>query len=109
MGWAKYYEDNMELITERRIIKQDLIQKTQNVNQKPTLLSIQKQYESRYLICSDCRKIFLFSAKSQEYFNKKKWIEPKRCKYCRDIRSTLNSIISNKDTINKLTKLLCIT
>jgi len=35
--------------------------------------------------CRDCNTDFLLPAKEQEYFLKKKWSQPKRCKVCRKV------------------------
>lgn len=45
------------------------------------------KFEDKYIICLDCGKKFLFSARSQKYFADKKWDAPKRCKCCRDSRN----------------------
>src|ERR1700722_11155513 len=40
--------------------------------------------ENKDLICRDCHKTFVFSAREQEFFNAKGLInEPKRCANCR--------------------------
>lgn len=102
MGWAKYFEDDLEIMFERQYMMQEKehessfiitysksiipISKNSNKNNQQTNHT-QKQYENKYLICQDCGKRFLFSAKSQKYFKSKGWNEPIRCKECRDIKN----------------------
>lgn len=105
MSWAKYTEDNIEIINERWFLR-DEFPKTANKQIKQiqqedfeddwitdfvNLLSgnvVKKnQYEDEYIICPDCGKRFLFSKKMQKQFALKGWKKPKRCKECRDRRS----------------------
>ena len=99
MGWAKYLEDDLEIMFERQYMMQtkeyessvtityskNIIPISTNLNKEQTN-NIQKKYENKYLICQDCGKKFLFSTKSQKHFESKGWNEPKRCKECRDIK-----------------------
>ena len=39
----------------------------------------------RELKCVDCGETFMFDSKEQEYFKKKGYEDPKRCKDCRKI------------------------
>lgn len=103
MGWAKYYEDDIEIIYERQSAIQTRTQEseikvvctiipteTNILNEvKKNPLTIQKiHYEDRYIICNDCGNKFIFSAKTQRYYDKMGWYEPKRCKCCRSFRNT---------------------
>lgn len=44
-----------------------------------------KKYEDIWLKCS-CGDDFLFSARDQEFYDGKGYLQPKRCKKCRVIR-----------------------
>lgn len=91
MGWAKYAEDNYEIMLERRRMAQTIRQEPQKLIlyeplaksyfHKP-LAAIDK-LEDKYLICRDCGKRFLYSAKAQKYICEQGWVTPKRCKVCR--------------------------
>ena len=100
MGWAKYAEDINELISERTAL---LSQTTVDAEIKiaihfeipriliesDTILKAEKDYSDTKIVCRDCGKEFLFSAKSQKYFEKQGWSKPKRCKCCREHRNTV--------------------
>jgi len=40
--------------------------------------------EDKTLVCVDCGQEFVFTAGEQEFFAEKGFVEPKRCKMCRD-------------------------
>lgn len=103
MGWAKYYEDNAEIMYEREAAMQSFKQKNgikvvytdtlpvasiivEN-KEKPTIPQ-KIEYKDRYIVCKDCGRKILFSAKSQKHFDKMDWDAPKRCKCCRSYRNT---------------------
>ena len=100
MGWAKYCEDNIEIMMERQFMVQksevDVVRRTNNCLATNLILNIvetsveasKTKYEDKYIMCKDCGKKFLFSAKTQKYFEKMNWDEPKRCKCCRSYRNT---------------------
>lgn len=98
MGWAKYYEDNLEIINERQLyIQRTDFEKTCDIfelreyavdTRKNFSISKQKHYEDRYIVCKDCGRKVLFSAKVQKIFATKGWDAPKRCKCCREFRNT---------------------
>lgn len=103
MGWAKYYEDNVEIMYERQTATQSDRQETEigiictgilpvaniivEIKEEP-VVSQQIEYKDRYIVCKDCGRKFLFSAKSQKHFDKMDWDDPKRCKCCRSYRNT---------------------
>lgn len=100
MGWAKYAEDINELISERTmLLKQTAIDAEIKIAvrfEMPEIiinpekeLKSEKSYSDLKIICRDCGKEFLFSAKSQRYFEKQGWDKPKRCKCCREHRNTV--------------------
>ena len=103
MGWAKYFEDNVEIMYERQAAMQSRMQETEikvvytnvlpmtkiMVEIKEELLTPQQiEYEDRYIVCKDCGRKFLFSAKAQKHYDKMEWDDPKRCKCCRSYRNT---------------------
>lgn len=103
MGWAKYYEDNAEIMHERQLSMQSHRQVAENkifcatvllvadltteAKEEP-IVSQQVAYSDRYLVCKDCGQKFLFSAKEQRYYSKVSWGDPKRCQCCRNYRNT---------------------
>ncbi len=91
MGWAKYTEDNFEIMQERQNLmkEQRPIIKVYPSVIKPAAEPVRKQsveYENRYLTCVGCGKIILFSPRDQIFFAEKGWNKPKRCKSCRELR-----------------------
>lgn len=42
------------------------------------------QYEDREITCVQCKNTFWFPARDQEFFAKKGFTDPKRCKPCRE-------------------------
>lgn len=102
MGWAKYYEDNVEIMCERQAAMESRIHETEiavactsnpamtniSVEIKGIFLVQQEEYKDRYIICKDCGRKFLFTAKAQRHYKKMNWDDPKRCKYCRSYRNT---------------------
>ena len=103
MGWAKYFEDNVEIMLERQFMMQSrmkkaditVVCKTNNLSATSVVLSVVespvitdvKKHEDKYIVCKDCGRVFLFSAKSQNHFQNKGWEPPKRCKCCREFRN----------------------
>lgn len=117
MGWAKYYEDNLELALSREplIFEQDVERSvtkakpvckeladtpltTIDASQSLTFISTKteveaeysttkKQYKAKELCCQECGRLFLFSSKVQELFDGNGWKPPKRCKTCRETRN----------------------
>lgn len=101
MGWAKYYEDNLEIIYSRQKLRG---QSTENLLEKkvtPTIavqISIPaeavkvhtpiKERKDQYIVCKDCGRKILFSVRDQLFYEKKGWNPPKRCKPCREFRKT---------------------
>ena len=101
MGWAKYFEDNLEIMIDRQFMKQSSAPEyavtvvcttivhampQTNAAAVPTSRPAVK-YEDKYIVCKDCGKKFLFSAQAQNQFARKGWSAPKRCKCCRDQRN----------------------
>lgn len=97
MGWAKYTEDNLEIINERLsraeekehyIAKQVALRVTVCIapmtvtKNKP----IAAKRENKSIICKDCGRAFAFSVRDQLFYEKMGWNPPKRCKACREHR-----------------------
>lgn len=38
------------------------------------------------VVCKDCGKEFIFTANEQEFYQEHGFVEPKRCKACRDLK-----------------------
>lgn len=101
MGWAKYTEDNNEIIFERAMIFEEKTCGTEikvsfsyktpdiSVNSSENAAVKKRDFANKKIICKDCGQAFNFSAKSQMYFKKQGWNQPKRCKHCREHRNTI--------------------
>lgn len=104
MGWAKYFEDNVEIMLERQFMMQSKAKNTEvtvvcrtnnlpasnivvRVVESPKITTCKPKHEDKYIVCKDCGRKFLFSAKSQRHFENKGWEVPKRCKCCREFRN----------------------
>lgn len=101
MGWAKYAEDNDEIIFERMdqmVNRESPYIEMMNAIPLRTChveISIEAcfdeehaepkvRYENRSLYCRDCGKEFLFTACEQRFYENKGFHQPKRCKVCRE-------------------------
>ena len=48
---------------------------------------VRKMFEDKTLVCKDCGEEFVFTAREQEFYESKGFVnEPQRCKPCRDKR-----------------------
>ncbi len=98
MGWAKYCEDNIEIMLERQMLRierqidtkiivdfRTTIRPAANpiVEEKSTA-KVTSKYEDKYIYCKECGRKFLFSGKQQSYFESRGWVPPKRCISCRE-------------------------
>ena len=85
MVWAKYEEDNLELLYDRQYM-QDTPQ------YKPatrTICTVEKNAEpdvffDKLLRCKDCGRQFRYSAFAQKVYKEKGWAPPQKCKCCRE-------------------------
>lgn len=95
MGWAKYYEDNNELIDERLSLSKSLpidisivcspvVTLPRKDGDVKTDQPRTETFSDKTIICITCGRPFVFSAKSQRIFKEKGWKDPKRCKCCRE-------------------------
>lgn len=96
MGWAKYMEDNFEIInerlqwakemssssTEQTVLKADNRSMSATVTEKKA-----PKRKEKCIICKECGKSIIFSVRDQLFYEKKGWDPPKRCKSCRELRS----------------------
>ena len=96
MGWAKYMEDNLEIINERLSqmaekrntcpVAQTTIKMTVCIT--PLVVAEKKPVraarEEKYIICKDCGRVFSFPVRDQLFYEKMGWNPPKRCKACRE-------------------------
>ena len=98
MGWAKYMEDNLEIINER------MSQMAEGRNTYPAVQTtikmtvcitplvvaekkpVRAAREEKYIICKDCGRVFSFPVRDQLFYEKMGWNPPKRCKACREHR-----------------------
>lgn len=115
MGFAKYLEDNIEIMLERQFmnVNQDektavkildstnffslknVVIKMKSEQQNPASICNDIKYTDKYIVCKDCGRKVLFSADSQKYFESKGRDAPKRCKKCRNYRNALYLMCSS--------------
>ncbi len=104
MGWAKYMEDNLEIIQDRKTSfgyrREDAYFSVYYPREKiipaSSILGFtsnsiytserdqQEGYKDRYLICRTCGKTFQFTVQQQKNYDRKNWNPPKRCHKCRE-------------------------
>ena len=103
MGFAKYAEDNFEIMEERRYWTQTretaptvlatssapLITQTKEATERSTKNKQKKK--TRRLVCCECRTSFLFTGGEQHYYEAHNLSKPKRCPSCRRARKRLYS------------------
>ena len=97
MGWAKYMEDNLEIMENRmnayhrtayitayspRITEPVTSHHQIVINDIP----IDELILPKPLICRDCGCKIKFATEQQNYYSKMGWKPPKRCKKCRAAR-----------------------
>lgn len=104
MGWAKFFEDDIEIMFDRKFMMETKIQETEiktvctnvfpftkvtvELESCDNKIHEQKQYEDKLLMCKDCGRVFVFTAKMQKHYEEKGWTSPKRCKNCREFRNS---------------------
>lgn len=104
MSYAKYLEDDIENAQERawfRLQKYEPIpirhtatepiaiprpfaDKTIKEKTEP-----HQKYKPKNIVCTACKKVFLFSGGEQRYYKERKLSEPKRCRDCRQERKKI--------------------
>ena len=111
MGWAKYAEDNYEIILERQrgIEERQIIEGafSNRTSLQPQAISVSYRMtcdnkstycspkkNDVYLCCKDCGRVFTFTADAQQFFELKGWVAPKRCKVCRNHKKALAAKVS---------------
>ena len=52
---------------------------------------LNQQFEDQQLQCVECGEEFIFSAEDQEFYQQKRYSEPKRCPTCRANRKVRNA------------------
>jgi len=98
MGWAKYCEDNIEIMLDRQYMSQDsrcgskiivaIYPRVNCVAEKHNkAVTSPVTYKEKFIVCKDCGKKFLYSAEQQKRFESRGWSAPKRCKNCRDLNN----------------------
>lgn len=98
MGWAKYMEDNLEIMESRlRYYHNSSYITSYSTPIAPSGTSdnefideevfINELILSRPLYCLDCGRRINFTTEQKKYYEQRGWRPPKRCKKCRDSRS----------------------
>lgn len=116
MSFAKYFEDNMEIIEERFALRQQendptpIYHTTQEVGSKIYLVTTKvvevkpeapkkQKRKKKKIVCCDCGETFLFTGGEQKYYEKRKLSEPKRCPVCRQKRKELFKALKKNEEV----------
>jgi hypothetical protein len=54
------------------------------------------------IVCKECKKTFVFTISEQKFYLSKNFIEPKKCKKCRDdqyLRNSYSKLLEHKKNI----------
>ena len=95
MSFAKYFEDNMEIVEERTLLRQQettpapVYHVSQEITTKiylvtPKVVKVEPELpkktkrKKKKIVCCDCGESFLFSGGEQKYYEERKLSEPKR-------------------------------
>lgn len=54
------------------------------------------EFQDREIVCVKCGKIIIFTAKGQEFFKEKGFVDPRQCKECRNKRDVANGTVKPK-------------
>ena len=106
MGFAKYTEDNVEIIEERFYFhRQTAATPLFEVSIKANAIiqpSINKKpkHKTKIIKCCECGKTFEFTGGEQKYYEKHELSEPKRCHACRKVRNQLFKTIHERKESN---------
>ena len=98
MGWAKYMEDDLEMIESRNSGRYYEVYSISYPSPVPkpakkntpidrSLLDFISPFEDKQILCRDCGRIFSFTAEKQKQFSERGWNPPKRCKKCKSERN----------------------
>ena len=116
MSFAKYFEDNMEIIEERFALRQQenehtpIYRVTQEVGSKIYLVTTKvievkpeapkkHKRKKKKIVCCDCGETFLFTGGEQKYYEERKLSEPKRCPACRQKRKELFKALKKNEEV----------
>ncbi len=111
MSFAKYFEDNMEIIEDRqRMREEDSIYHTGivltvnttvpylNLTTKVTVEKIvppkKQKRKTKVISCVTCAKTFKFTGGEQKFYEEHKFCDPTHCPECRAIKK---QIFKNKE------------
>lgn len=114
MSFAKYHEDDLEIIEERFSLRQQenghrpIYRMAQEVDSRTYLVttkvvevkpepSKKRKRKKKKIICCDCGETFLFTGGEQKYFEEHKLSEPKRCPACRQKRKEHFAALKKKE------------
>lgn len=101
MGWAKYAEDDYEIVLERldHMANRDNLYigtaifppiacpvgiSTEINYYEEQATTTKVKYKDKKLYCQDCGNKFVFSAGEQRFYEKKGLHQPERCRTCRE-------------------------
>ena len=109
MGLAKYFEDNVEIATERMLYSRKVnppagytFPRSKNpyavhpaAAQKSThgATKLPEVYNDLVILCKDCGRPFRYSAGWQKKIKANGWSEPKRCKSCKYVNELIHIMI----------------
>lgn len=116
MSFAKYFEDNVEIIEERFALRQHgnapapLYRVTQEFGSKIYLVTTKvvevkpeapkkHKKKKKKIVCCDCGEKFFFTGGEQRYYEERKLSEPKRCPACRQKRKELFKALQKNEEV----------
>ena len=65
------------------------------------------EFQDKILVCKDCSKEFMFTAREQEFFTKKGFHDPVRCKQCRIARRNRQGNNYNINSHRQMFEITC--
>ena len=93
MGFAKYTEDNIEIMEERFYFHSQSPLYETSFKMRTI---IQPKRKTKIIICCECSKTFKFTGGEQKYYETHELSEPKRCHSCRKARNQLSKEVHKR-------------
>lgn len=93
MGFAKYTEDNIEIMEERFYFHSQSPLYETSFKMRTI---IQPKRKTKIIICCECGKTFKFTGGEQKYYETHELSEPKRCHSCRKARNQLSKEVHKR-------------
>lgn len=101
MGWAKYYEDNNEIINDRiydmthdscHVLSSQIIVNKLTFVEKKEVVLVRR-------VCKCCGEYFDLTKKEIKYYTRKNWHLPTHCRDCRETRRVSAKVTDKKSKV----------